>query len=115
MPDGGFSIRLFEQRYRTHRVIWAMQTGTWPGDIVRHRDGDRSNNRFDNLYDTTRVECQQSTRSSATGEPGVYVHRGKRYLARLWAEGRSLYLGSFGTVEEAKEARCAAERKYRQQ
>jgi len=113
LPDGSRTIKLFDQRHQVHRVIWAMQTGRWPGDIVRHRDGDHSNNRFDNLYDTTRVECQRSIRTSATGEPGVYALKSERLVASIWVNGRTVYLGTFGTVAAARDARLAAERVYR--
>lgn len=113
LGDGSLTIKLFDERHSVHRVIWAMVNGIWPADIVRHRDGDKTNNRISNLFATTRVECQRSIKTSATGVPGVYVGPKSSFIVDIWVAGRSRYIGTFACIDKAKAARLAAERVYR--
>ena len=52
-PDGRLMVRVqFEGRTRriaALRVAWALATGEWPRGVVKARDGNDNNCRFDNL------------------------------------------------------------------
>jgi len=37
-------------QYYAHRIAWAMVHGEWPDGQVRHRNRDRSDNSWGNLY-----------------------------------------------------------------
>lgn len=61
--------RVFQYKnvsYRVHNVVWYIHTGEWPSKPVRHIDGNRDNNRFENLtLDQYRViKTQQQLRST---------------------------------------------------
>lgn len=57
-----WSIFLFGKRYLQHRVIWAIVTGAWPINTIDHKDGDSSNNKWENLREATLSEQQQNTK-----------------------------------------------------
>jgi hypothetical protein len=44
-------ITLFGKRRVTARVVWVMLYGYWPDKQIRHRDGDATNHRKDNLVE----------------------------------------------------------------
>src|SRR6478736_3606728 len=58
-PAGGISyygyiqVALTGRIYRSHRIIWAMQTGSWPVAHMDHINRDRSDNRWVNLRQAT--------------------------------------------------------------
>ena len=90
-----------------HRVIWTMQTGTWPVAEIDHRDRDRANNRLHNLGAATRHENMRNRpeyRPKHPGLPrGVYPKSG-RFQARVWITDRSMGLGTYDTADEAHTA-----------
>jgi hypothetical protein len=98
--------------YLAHRVIWAMVTGKWPPTGTDHIDHDKWNNRIRNLRradDKTNARNQKLHSTNTSGTMGVVWHaRDKRWLARI----HQTHIGSFGTYEEARAARKAAEIKH---
>lgn len=98
-----------------HRVAFAIQTGRWP-TTVDHINGMRMDNRWSNLREVTARQnlMNNATRSdSATGRTGVRINRrktGKPFFCSIKVNGRSCYLGSFDTFEEAVARRIEAER-----
>ena len=116
-----YTVRLFQQTYKAHRVIWAMYYGYMP-DTIDHIDGNGLNNRIDNLRNTTQADnCKNRSHqvNSSTGYSGItYVKsrtEGKpgKYLARINSEsGKRITLGRYDTLEEAIAARREAETKY---
>lgn len=86
--------------------------------IVPLINGDRDDNRIENLRDVTGAENARNRRlqaDNATGRTGVtaYPFQGQlRFVARIRVGGKLHHLGYFATVEEAAEARRAAEIKH---
>lgn len=97
-----------------HRVAFAIQNGRWPS-MIDHINGDRTDNRWLNLREVTprqnAMNCAVRSDSS-TGRTGVQPNRrrGRGFVATIKAEGRHLYLGTYGTFDEAVAAREAAEK-----
>ena len=46
--------------YYTSRVAWLLMTGEDPTGVIDHKDEDPSNNKWDNLIDTTQKENIQN-------------------------------------------------------
>lgn len=97
----------------THRVVWAMHHNKWPSDQIDHINGDKLDNRIENLRDVdTTTNCQNRSKRSdnTSGHPGVIWHKQNRHWrATITVRGTKLYLGGFPEREDAIRARKAAE------
>lgn len=96
-----------------HRVAWALVTGVWPENTIDHINGDRADNRFENLRD---VSYQHNTHNicdpqcnNKSGLLGAYwnAQRGKWY-STIGHDNKTKYLGLFNTPERAHAAYCKA-------
>ena len=92
-----------------HRVNWFIYNNEIPDDYIDHIDGQKDNNRIENLRRCSIAQNQRNMkkpRTNSTGFKGVYVNngRGKPYCAQVKFNNKKYYLGSFNTKEEAKEA-----------
>ena len=92
-----------------------MFHGVDPVHCIDHIDGDRSNNRIENLQD---IPAGANSRKGIAGKgkhlPGVNATK-SGFTARMWFEGERFYLGSFKTEQEAHEAYLSAMRDTNQQ
>lgn len=64
------------------------------------------------LFKGTRVTNLQMKTNNKSGVKGVQKRPSGRYRADIWFQNKSIYLGTFDTLEEAAAARKAAEEKY---
>jgi hypothetical protein len=77
------------------------------GLVVDHIDGDPWNNLRSNLRVCTSAENSRNRRKHRTGRgefKGVYQLPSGRHQAAIGVNGKSIYLGSFDTAEEAARA-----------
>lgn len=94
-----------------HRVAWAIKYGKWPAGDIDHINGDRTDNRIENLRVVTTQDNNKNLalrKSNSTGIHGVTMFR-KKWRAQIGHNGRQIHLGCFDTVEKAALARKAAE------
>ena len=99
--------------YQAHRVVWAMHNGEWPKGQIDHINGDRSDNRIENLRDVDAFQNSQNSRlrtDNTSGTPGVtfFKERGQ-WTARICVNGKRHHLGYFSSAEDASKARMEAE------
>jgi hypothetical protein len=90
-----------------HRVI----TSAPPGFDVDHINGNGLDNRRSNLrVCTTSENCMNSRTqaSSKTGVKGVHLTRSGKFVAHIGLNGEHRHLGTFATLEEAREVRARA-------
>lgn len=83
------------------RIIVAMVTGEWPNNEVDHRNGCKSDNRWENLRQATHSENGHNRALRAF--VGTY-RKGKKWCARICVSGKCIRLGVFKTREEAHQA-----------
>ena len=95
--------------YGEHRLIWKLVYGEDP-DTIDHINSDRSDNRLCNLRDCTQTENNRFAADKRNSLPlGVkqLSEDGKlydRYMARATINGKRVYLGTYGTPEQAHQA-----------
>lgn len=98
--------------FYAHRVIWKWLYGTDP-DHIDHEDGNRINNRQNNLVDASREENARNRRLSTnntSGHHGVtYSRRHKLWSAVIYHQNQSVHLGWFKDKHDAINARKTAE------
>jgi hypothetical protein len=96
-----------------HREILGLTDADVHAD---HRDLNGLNNRRSNLRSCTRFENHRNSalrKDNAIGFKGVgFNRRIGLYHARIFVRGKSKYLGSFGTPEDAHRAYCNAAAAY---
>jgi hypothetical protein len=106
---------LLGELWGAHRVIYKLITGVDP-DQVDHIDGDKVNNRFENLRSVSAEENMRNQKqrvSNSSGITGVYWHsEAEKWCAAIRAYGTPMQLGYFDSLEAAATVRKAAEVKY---
>lgn len=115
--NGYARITILGRRYYAHRLAWFYMTGEWPSMEIDHRNGDRSDNRWDNLRDVAPLVNKQNKRSasvsSKSGILGVSWDAPRRaWVARIKVGMVYKYLGRFDDIEAARHAYLAAKRKF---
>jgi len=112
---GGYrKIAIKGKNYLAHQLAWFYMTGKWCPTIIDHRDGDPSNNRWENLRRATQSQnCANRRRhkNNACGFKGVTRMRSGRWKAIIYKKARKHDLGLFATPQEAHAAYVAAARK----
>lgn len=105
---GYVQITVSRRRVAAHRVAWCLHYHEWPLFIVDHIDGDRSNNRIDNLRKATPTENAQNRSVSSkklSDYKGVDFHKHcNKWRARIKTAIGTLHLGHFESEEEAAKA-----------
>lgn len=112
--SGYKSIRINRVSYQSHRLVWLHVYGNWPLGLIDHKDGNRRNNKLDNLRDASSNINSQNIRSAlknnkTSGLLGVSTQWNK-WKAQIYFNGKKKYLGSFDTPELAHQAYLQAKR-----
>ena len=113
--QGYLTIGIGGKRFFCHRVAWFIAHGAWPTAVIDHINGDRVDNRIENLRDVPqRTNCENLRRAKSKNKLGVLgvAQAGKNcFAARIVVSGQFHHLGCFGTKEDAGAAYLAAKRK----
>lgn len=94
---------------RAHRLAWLFVHGVWPSKEIDHINGDKDDNRLENLREATRAENQRNVgmrSNNTTGFKGVYPYKDK-YRALASHNGKLISLGYYATALLASDARIA--------
>lgn len=113
-PNGYIRVKVDGKPYLAHRVIWKMLHGIDAPDTIDHINRDRADNRLANLRTAAHVDNVRSrsiySKHSNTGYLGVcYLAAAGRYVATLWHQGTTYYLGRHKAIAGALAARRAKE------
>lgn len=106
--DGYYRVGFKGIPYYGHRVAWFLTYGVQPEHEIDHINGDRSDNRLDNLRAAKRKQNTYNTpvrKDSRTQVKGVHFRRDTgKYRAHCRVDGIVHWLGNFDKIEEAAEA-----------
>lgn len=91
---------------KVHRIVWFLVYGYWPDFQIDHIDGDKQNNKVENLRPTDQKlnQANRKARTDVTSKyKGVGFHRNK-WRAFITKGGVFCGLGTFTTEEAAAKA-----------
>ena len=110
IDDEGYRVvRVDGVNYRSHRIIWLMETGALPTAMIDHANGDRSDNRWKNLRQATNAQNQMNKKARTTGASGfkgvsIIRRRGRiQYRASVRHNGKTHVSGYYDTAQDAYE------------
>lgn len=117
--EGYLLICIDSKKYRASRLAWLYVYGKWPLGDLDHKDGNKTNERIENLRLATRSQNTTNgirRRTNTSGFKGVSqcVSRGvkyERWFARITKNSHVHHLGCFGTPKEAHAAYVKAAKK----
>jgi hypothetical protein len=94
-----------------HRVIWSLCNGEIPkGMTIDHIDGNKGNNKIENLRCVTHQENLKNVRRLRTNTSGVvgvrFLH--KAWRARIVLNNKDIHLGTYTSKDDAIQARAIA-------
>lgn len=101
--------------YPTHRLVWLYVHGHWPKHEIDHINGNRSDNRIENLRDVppaiNRQNIRGPYRSKRLGLLGAHFNKASgKWASAICVNYRQVHLGLFETAEEAHAAYLNAKR-----
>jgi hypothetical protein len=97
-------IGLGFKKYYAHRLAWLWVKGEWPQDEIDHINGNRDDNRIQNLREANRAANRYNARrrlDSTTGYKGVIKLGEGRFRAIIKYDKKRFHLGVFRTAVEA--------------
>lgn len=113
--NGYRGTSIWRNRFLAHRIIWKLVHGDEPQE-VDHVNGDRSDNRLENLRNVPHVLNNRNNRRSknnTSGATGVaWDESRKKWHARMSVSYRTRHIGSFDRFDDAVAARQAAQVKF---
>lgn len=112
--DKYLKIGLLGKIHAAHRLAWLYMTGEWPKGEIDHINGNKFDNRWDNIRESTKSQnqCNRTmTRKNTSGYKGVCMVRG-RWMAQIKVRNKHFYLGYFAKPEDAYVAYCSAAVKH---
>lgn len=114
--DGYLVLGVAGKTYLSHRLAWLWVYGKWPTEHIDHINGNPADNRICNLREATRSLNMQNLRRAKTsnvssGLLGVTAHKKSgKWIAQIYTNGRTKFLGYFVGKEDAHAAYLAAKR-----
>lgn len=103
--DGYLRVKVGCRYILVHRLIWFIEFGEFPSFLIDHINGNKSDNRLENLREVTKSEnATNCNTENSTGHKGVrYDKRYNTYQVRLTKNGKTFHLGQAKTFSEAIE------------
>jgi hypothetical protein len=115
-PNKGYvMVGLNGKLYSAHRIIFFMHKGFCP-QFIDHIDGNRSNNKIENLRPATINENARNSKKpshNTSGYKGVCWDKNRnKWMAHITINNKFKSLGRFDEIESARLAYANAAKKY---
>ncbi|EIV2008355.1 HNH endonuclease [Klebsiella pneumoniae] len=107
-------IGMRNKLYKAHRIVWALYYGEYPHSLIDHVNGNRQDNRIENLRVVSSSEnCQnQKLRITSTSGCVGVAKCNSGFRSYIQVNGKRVHLGVYQSVEEAFAVRKEAESRY---
>lgn len=102
-------ITVYKKPYLAHRIVWAYFNNKFSKETIDHINGDKLDNRIENLRCATKSENSQN-RKKAKGI--TFVKKTGKWQVQIYFNRKSKYLGTFESERDALHTRREAELKY---
>ena len=100
--DGYICVRINYKLYRVHRLVWAMH-GKEPAEIIDHINGDKLDNRIENLRGATQSQNCMNRRQRSDNKSGIkgVVRKKNKWYGSVTLNYKVHPAGYFDTKEDA--------------
>jgi len=113
--SGYWAINIDKKLYKEHRVVFLMHHGYLP-KYIDHIDGDKLNNKVENLRPCTNSENamnQKISSRNSLGVKNVSFHKPlKKYKVQIQLDGKDIHIGYFDDLKVAELEAKNARQKY---
>lgn len=114
--DGYKRLKICGKSVYAHRLAWMIFYGYACDKEIDHINGDRGDNRIENLRECSKLQNSQNLRIGVrnnSGYIGVSFYRPNgKWQARITVNSKRISLGYFNSPYEANVARLEAKKKY---
>ena len=100
-------VLINNKSFMAHRLCWLICNGKWPEKYLDHINGNRDDNRIENLREVTHLENNRNTHKHRCGKKlgTSYNKQINRWVAYVYlGKRKQKYLGAYDTEAEAHEA-----------
>lgn len=100
-PLSGYrEIRIKNRNYKEHRLCWLLVHGVMPSGGLDHINGDKTDNRIENLREASDSQNNRAFKALRKGVSskyrGGYLNKScGKWKAQIKKDGRNTYLGTF--------------------
>ena len=105
--EGYVTVGLNRRRYLAHRFIWAMH-GNDPVPLLDHINGDKTDNRIENLRignPEMNMQNMRLRKDSTSGIKGVSWHKQScKWIGQVWHRNQIYKAGSFPDKDQCAQA-----------
>lgn len=106
--SGYREVKVAGRWVREHRAIWEMFNGPLGNALLDHINGDRADNRLENLRVATAAQNQHNRKVQKNSKSGVknvdWMPGRKKWRAKVHRGGKDVTLGYFDSMEDAAAA-----------
>lgn len=102
--NGYLMVRLGGKLRLMHRLAWLLHYGAWPTHGLDHVNGDRLDNRIENLRDVPHDVNIRNHKRVKTAQMVGPVRNGENWDCYIFKYGDSELVGTFATTETATAA-----------
>lgn len=108
---GYLRVQVFKVNILLHRLAWAYINGCWPENEIDHINLNKSDNRIENLRQSTRGENERNKTKYVTNKSGYkgvsWKKRANKWVAQIQIDYKKIHIGYFDDPKTA----CVEDRK----